>query len=158
LRAEQSSSEDSESEVWEDASSSLFEIDASSESDAEVDGEDLHSKAYVDPVHQADVDVHQSPDCNVTVPTTRNSLGTTVNHSYDRQEDSGLFDDKNDIINDDPATVDLSGHEPRYIPSAAKIAEAHKVAKLAVSALAFDDVPSACSYLEQALHLLTIPK
>ncbi|MCO5579021.1 hypothetical protein L7F22_032873 [Adiantum nelumboides] len=40
-------------------------------------------------------------------------------------------------------------------PSALDILKAQKVARLAVSAIAFDDVPSAISYLEQALDLLT---
>lgn len=44
-----------------------------------------------------------------------------------------------------------------YKPPAARVAEAHKVSRFAVSALAFDDVPTAVSYLKQALELLTNP-
>ncbi|KAH7300888.1 hypothetical protein KP509_23G002200 [Ceratopteris richardii] len=43
-----------------------------------------------------------------------------------------------------------------YHPSPDKIAEAQKAAKFAVSALAFDDVATAVSYLKQSLELLTI--
>ncbi|KAI5066275.1 hypothetical protein GOP47_0018899 [Adiantum capillus-veneris] len=42
-----------------------------------------------------------------------------------------------------------------YHPSAGDVSKAQKVAKLAVSALAFDDIPSAISYLERAIDLLT---
>lgn len=44
-----------------------------------------------------------------------------------------------------------------YEPSAAETVKALKLSKLAVRALALDDVPSAVSYLKQALDLLTIP-
>eukprot|EP00249_Psilotum_nudum_P011782 c23379_g1_i1 orf=811-1509(+) len=44
-----------------------------------------------------------------------------------------------------------------YQPPPEKIAEAHKVSRFAVSALAFDDVPTAISYLKRSLELLTNP-
>lgn len=44
-----------------------------------------------------------------------------------------------------------------YVPPPHKVAEAQKAAKLAVSALAFDDVSSAVSYLRNALDVLTRP-
>lgn len=47
--------------------------------------------------------------------------------------------------------------EQVYQPPPEKIAEAQKASKFAVSALAFDDVPTAISYLKQSLELLTIP-
>lgn len=44
-----------------------------------------------------------------------------------------------------------------YQPSSEKIAEAHKAARYAVSALAFDDVTTAVSFLRTSLELLTSP-
>lgn len=44
-----------------------------------------------------------------------------------------------------------------YQPPPEKIAEAQKSSKFAVSALAFDDVPTAISYLKQSIELLTNP-
>lgn len=44
-----------------------------------------------------------------------------------------------------------------YQPSIEQIAEAHKAARFAVSALAFDDVPIAVSFLKKSLDLLTKP-
>eukprot|EP00271_Cylindrocystis_brebissonii_P008917 TRINITY_DN23445_c0_g1_i1.p1 TRINITY_DN23445_c0_g1~~TRINITY_DN23445_c0_g1_i1.p1 ORF type:complete len:541 (+),score=132.43 TRINITY_DN23445_c0_g1_i1:326-1948(+) len=48
-------------------------------------------------------------------------------------------------------------YDSSYVPPALKCAEAHKAARFAVSSLAFDDVPTAVSYLQRALQLLTIP-
>lgn len=42
-------------------------------------------------------------------------------------------------------------------PTPGKVAEAHKSARFAVSALAFDDVPTAIEYLRKSLDLLTKP-
>ncbi|KAL2653761.1 hypothetical protein R1flu_021889 [Riccia fluitans] len=44
-----------------------------------------------------------------------------------------------------------------YQPTPDKVAEAHKAARFAVSALAFDDVPAAIEYLRKSLDLLTSP-
>lgn len=44
-----------------------------------------------------------------------------------------------------------------YKPSAGQVVEAHKASRFAVSALAFDDVPTAISYLRKSLELLTSP-
>ncbi|KAH7432568.1 hypothetical protein KP509_07G028300 [Ceratopteris richardii] len=53
-------------------------------------------------------------------------------------------------------TIPLEVRHGHYRPSASEILKAHKAAKLAVSALAFEDVSSAISYLEEALALLTL--
>ncbi|KAG6549891.1 hypothetical protein Mapa_008873 [Marchantia paleacea] len=42
-----------------------------------------------------------------------------------------------------------------YQPTPDKVAEAHKAARFAVSALAFDDVPTAIEYLRKSMELLT---
>ncbi|MCO5552388.1 hypothetical protein L7F22_005899 [Adiantum nelumboides] len=64
----------------------------------------------------------------------------------------------------DPAGLGRTTSDPlsntkisTYHPPPDKITEAQKAAKFAVSALAFDDVPTAVSYLKQALELLTTP-
>ncbi|XP_074583459.1 protein HOMOLOG OF MAMMALIAN LYST-INTERACTING PROTEIN 5 [Curcuma longa] len=48
-------------------------------------------------------------------------------------------------------------YDSNYQPSAAKIAEAHKAARFAVGALAFDDVTVAVDHLRRSLELLTNP-
>ena len=165
VRAEQSANYDSENEVWEDAASSLSDIDGvytSDQSDIEVDGEDTSSsKNDIDPVsasHLLDVEVDQSSSCTVVFPAMSSSDVSLPSSSFDLQEDSERIYNENDVIKDDLANNDHVAMEGNmFRPSAAKIAEAHKISKLAVSALAFDDVPSAVSFLKQALHLLTIP-
>ncbi|XP_068635400.1 protein HOMOLOG OF MAMMALIAN LYST-INTERACTING PROTEIN 5 [Aristolochia californica] len=52
-------------------------------------------------------------------------------------------------------TVPSFNNDVNYKPTPEKIAEAHKAAKLAVGALAFDDVAVAVDYLKQSLELLT---
>ncbi|OAY85199.1 Protein MAMMALIAN LYST-INTERACTING PROTEIN 5 [Ananas comosus] len=48
-------------------------------------------------------------------------------------------------------------YDSSYEPSLEKIGEAHKAARFAVGALAFDDVPVAVEHLRRALELLTNP-
>ncbi|KAG0567209.1 hypothetical protein KC19_7G118600 [Ceratodon purpureus] len=57
-----------------------------------------------------------------------------------------------------PTGYQLNGNYDReYNPSAGTIVEAHKASRFAVSALAFDDVPTAISHLRKSLELLTSP-
>ncbi|XP_078433071.1 hydroxyproline-rich glycoprotein family protein [Wolffia australiana] len=48
-------------------------------------------------------------------------------------------------------------YDSDYEPSVERIAEAHKAARFAVGALAFDDVPVAVDFLRRSLELLTNP-
>jgi vacuolar protein sorting-associated protein VTA1 len=48
-------------------------------------------------------------------------------------------------------------YDSSYQPAVEKIAEAHKAARFAVGALAFDDVSIAVEHLKRALDLLTNP-
>lgn len=48
-------------------------------------------------------------------------------------------------------------YDSNYQPPPEKIAEAHKAARFAVGALAFDDVSIAVDYLRKSLELLTNP-
>ncbi|KAI0501708.1 hypothetical protein KFK09_016653 [Dendrobium nobile] len=48
-------------------------------------------------------------------------------------------------------------YDSNYLPPVEKIAEAHKAARFAVGALAFDDVPVAVDFLRRSLELLTNP-
>ncbi|XP_072980154.1 protein HOMOLOG OF MAMMALIAN LYST-INTERACTING PROTEIN 5 [Typha angustifolia] len=52
---------------------------------------------------------------------------------------------------------DLYKYDSNYQPSVEKIAEAHKAARFAVGALAFDDVAVAVDFLRRSLELLTNP-
>eukprot|EP01018_Ginkgo_biloba_P017365 Gb_39689 [translate_table: standard] len=55
------------------------------------------------------------------------------------------------------APAALFNYDSNYQPPPEKIAEAHKAARFAVGALAFDDVPTAVDYLKRSLELLTLP-
>ncbi|KAK8643961.1 hypothetical protein V6N13_013238 [Hibiscus sabdariffa] len=48
-------------------------------------------------------------------------------------------------------------YDSNYQPPPEKIAEAHKAARFAVGALAFDDVSTAVEHLKKSLELLTNP-
>ncbi|KAL8209781.1 hypothetical protein R6Q57_006513 [Mikania cordata] len=57
----------------------------------------------------------------------------------------------------EPAPVQSYQYDSNYQPAPEKIAEAHKAARFAVGALAFDDVFVAVDYLKKSLELLTNP-
>ncbi|XP_052178365.1 protein HOMOLOG OF MAMMALIAN LYST-INTERACTING PROTEIN 5 isoform X2 [Diospyros lotus] len=56
-----------------------------------------------------------------------------------------------------PTSVQRYQYDSNYQPTPEKIAEAHKAARFAVGALAFDDVSIAVDYLKKSLELLTNP-
>ncbi|XP_076949014.1 protein HOMOLOG OF MAMMALIAN LYST-INTERACTING PROTEIN 5-like [Bidens hawaiensis] len=56
-----------------------------------------------------------------------------------------------------PSSAQLYQYDSNYQPPPEKIAEAHKAARFAVGALAFDDVFVAVDYLKKSLELLTNP-
>ncbi|XP_058080455.1 protein HOMOLOG OF MAMMALIAN LYST-INTERACTING PROTEIN 5 isoform X2 [Magnolia sinica] len=56
-----------------------------------------------------------------------------------------------------PPSTNSFVYDSNYLPPPDKIAEAHKAARFAVGALAFDDVPVAVDFLRRSLELLTNP-
>ncbi|KAJ9153842.1 hypothetical protein P3X46_027240 [Hevea brasiliensis] len=56
-----------------------------------------------------------------------------------------------------PTSTQTYQYDSNYQPPPEKIAEAHKAARFAVGALAFDDVSVAVDYLKKSLELLTNP-
>ncbi|KAJ0045981.1 hypothetical protein Pint_04065 [Pistacia integerrima] len=56
-----------------------------------------------------------------------------------------------------PAATEKYHYDCNYQPTPEKIAEAHKAARFAVGALAFDDVSVAVEHLKKSLELLTNP-
>ncbi|XP_057978082.1 protein HOMOLOG OF MAMMALIAN LYST-INTERACTING PROTEIN 5 [Malania oleifera] len=56
-----------------------------------------------------------------------------------------------------PPSSQTYQHDPNYQPPPEKVAEAHKAARFAVGALAFDDVSVAVEFLRKSLELLTNP-
>lgn len=56
-----------------------------------------------------------------------------------------------------PTSAQSYQYDSNYQPPPEKIAEAHKAARFAVGALAFDDVFVAVDYLKKSLELLTNP-
>lgn len=61
------------------------------------------------------------------------------------------------VLEPAPASAKTYQYDSNYQPSPEKIAEAHKAARFAVGALAFDDVFVAVDYLKKSLELLTNP-
>ncbi|KZV36196.1 hypothetical protein F511_14214 [Dorcoceras hygrometricum] len=57
-----------------------------------------------------------------------------------------------------PTTAQKYQYDSNYQPPPDKIAEAHKAARFAVGALAFDDVVTAVEHLKKSLELLTNPQ
>ena len=57
-----------------------------------------------------------------------------------------------------PSAAATYSYDSNYQPPVEKITEAHKAARFAVGALAFDDVPVAVEFLRKSLELLTNPK
>ncbi|RRT69799.1 hypothetical protein B296_00033236 [Ensete ventricosum] len=64
--------------------------------------------------------------------------------------------DENHVVQA-PPSAERYKYDSSYQPPAEKIAEAHKAARFAVGALAFDDVPVAVDFLRRSLELLTNP-
>ncbi|MCO5605943.1 hypothetical protein L7F22_060129 [Adiantum nelumboides] len=94
------------------------------------------------------------------------SMGRSTLSNQDETDDEEAFYDCSDADlsslsssdsehESDQQNVSADVTDESSHPSALDILKAQKVARLAVSAIAFDDVPSAISYLEQALDLLT---
>lgn len=57
-----------------------------------------------------------------------------------------------------PTTTQKYQYDSNYQPPPEKIAEAHKAARFAVGALAFDDVVTAVEHLKKSLEMLTNPQ
>ncbi|URE41288.1 hypothetical protein MUK42_06983 [Musa troglodytarum] len=71
------------------------------------------------------------------------------------QHSSGSVDESHVV--QAPISAERHTYDSSYQPPADKIAEAHKAARFAVGALAFDDVPVAVDFLRRSLELLTNP-
>ncbi|XP_020223085.1 protein HOMOLOG OF MAMMALIAN LYST-INTERACTING PROTEIN 5 [Cajanus cajan] len=81
-------------------------------------------------------------------PTT--SYSSSAQHSYSSGNVNGT-------VVEPKATTQTYQYDSNYQPAPEKIAEAHKAARFAVGALAFDDVSVAVDFLKKSLELLTIP-
>lgn len=80
---------------------------------------------------------------------------STVNYPSSTQYSSN---DRNETATEAAAApVKTYEYDSNYQPPPDKIAEAHKAARFAVGALAFDDVSIAVDYLKKSLELLTNP-
>ncbi|KAI4306155.1 hypothetical protein L6164_029456 [Bauhinia variegata] len=64
---------------------------------------------------------------------------------------------RNESVSEPNPTSQAFQYDSNYQPSPEKIAEAHKAARFAVGALAFDDVSVAVDFLRKSLELLTRP-
>lgn len=105
-----------------------------------------------------------------TVPYATYDQGVHATHidlSYMQQPNPRLQDlpptsqynpgGKNGAYREKPQPSAAFTYDCNYQPPPEKIAEAHKAARFAVGALAFDDVPVAVDFLRRSLELLTNP-
>ncbi|KAL1814836.1 hypothetical protein ACET3Z_017410 [Daucus carota] len=94
---------------------------------------------------------HQGPDTsyNITSASDASNYPSTAQQSSNGRNGTNL----------DPARASVQEfvYDSNYQPPPEKIAEAHKAARFAVGALAFDDVSIAVDYLKKSLELLTKP-
>ncbi|GFZ04962.1 hydroxyproline-rich glycoprotein family protein [Actinidia rufa] len=94
---------------------------------------------------------HQGTDATHSTPPAP----TTTNYPPPAQYNSSS---RNGTVSEPaPAPTKTYHYDSNYEPSPEKIAEAHKAARFAVGALAFDDVSTAVDYLKKSLELLTNP-
>ncbi|KAF7831335.1 MAMMALIAN LYST-INTERACTING PROTEIN 5-like protein [Senna tora] len=82
------------------------------------------------------------------------SAPLTTNYSSSAQHNSNS---RNGTFSEPNSASQAYQYDSNYQPSPEKVAEAHKAARFAVGALAFDDVSVAVDYLKKSLELLTKP-
>lgn len=82
------------------------------------------------------------------------SAPLTANYSSSAQHN---LSSRNGTVSEPTSTSQTYQYDSNYQPSPEKVAEAHKAARFAVGALAFDDVSVAVDYLRKSLELLTKP-
>ncbi|KAK8643997.1 hypothetical protein V6N13_013274 [Hibiscus sabdariffa] len=88
-------------------------------------------------------------------PTT--NYPSTLSTSYPSTAQQHLPSGRNGKISEPSPTTQKYQYDSNYQPPPEKIAEAHKAARFAVGALAFDDVSTAVEHLKKSLELLTNP-
>ncbi|KAF7815893.1 MAMMALIAN LYST-INTERACTING PROTEIN 5-like protein [Senna tora] len=82
------------------------------------------------------------------------SAPLTTNYTSSAEQNSRS---RNEAVSEPHSASQTYQYDSNYQPSPEKIAEAHKSARFAVGALAFDDVSVAVDYLRKSLELLTNP-
>ncbi|GMP52324.1 hypothetical protein CsSME_00018197 [Camellia sinensis var. sinensis] len=81
------------------------------------------------------------------------SASTTTNYPSTAQYNSSSRNGT--VLEAAPTSVQMYQYDNNYQPPPEKIAEAHKAARFAVGALAFDDISVAVDHLKKSLELLT---
>ncbi|KAE8726889.1 Microtubule-associated proteins 65-1 isoform 1 [Hibiscus syriacus] len=96
--------------------------------------------------------------------TTINPINKIGNHifqsSYDKLSvnSSVLFEwQKREVLEPSPTPTQKYQYDSNWQPPPEKIAEAHKAARFAIGALAFDNVSTAVEHLKKSVELLTNP-
>ncbi|CAN8326050.1 unnamed protein product [Cochlearia groenlandica] len=106
---------------------------------------------------------HQNPELYYSSPHSAPAPSSTSFASAPPPPPPSLYSSSNGPINfapvPDPAPIQTQKYhyDSRYNPGPEKIAEAHKAARFAVGALAFDEVSTAVEHLKKSLELLTNP-
>ncbi|KAH0458163.1 hypothetical protein IEQ34_013478 [Dendrobium chrysotoxum] len=88
------------------------------------------------------------------------SQESTATPSVSNYQSTAQYNNPNSTGNQPGSSISPAAsykYDSNYQPPVEKIAEAHKAARFAVGALAFDDVPVAVDFLRRSLELLTNP-
>ncbi|KAI3456875.1 hypothetical protein Pfo_013538 [Paulownia fortunei] len=94
---------------------------------------------------------YQGPDASYANSSPSNTAAYVSTPQYNSNGRNGSVSEVS------PPTTQKYEYDSSYQPPPEKIAEAHKAARFAVGALAFDDVSVAVDYLKKSLELLTNP-
>ncbi|XP_065862458.1 protein HOMOLOG OF MAMMALIAN LYST-INTERACTING PROTEIN 5 [Euphorbia lathyris] len=105
------------------------------------------------PTHQP---YYQSPDSSYAPPQSAPPSSYTPTTQHTSTTAPPITRNSSDL-NPVSANTQTYKYDCNYQPSPEKIAEAHKAARFAVGALAFDDVSIAVEHLRKSLELLTNP-
>ncbi|GMI63782.1 extensin-like, homolog of mammalian LYST-INTERACTING PROTEIN5 [Hibiscus trionum] len=92
-----------------------------------------------------------------SAPPTTNYASAPPTTSYPSTAQHSSSGRNGKISEPSPTTSQKYQYDSNYQPPPEKIVEAHKAARFAVGALAFDDVPTAVEHLKKSLELLTNP-
>ncbi|KAL2944749.1 MAMMALIAN LYST-INTERACTING PROTEIN-like protein 5 [Bienertia sinuspersici] len=101
---------------------------------------------------------YQAPDASFSHQSNPSVTNYASAPQYNSSGRNGNVPDVPTIVQTPtPTTAQTYHYDCNYQPTAEKIAEAHKAARFAVGALAFDEVPVAVEHLKKALEYLTNP-
>ncbi|CAL5390387.1 unnamed protein product [Camellia sinensis] len=94
---------------------------------------------------------HQGSDATYSTLLASTTMNYPSTAQYNSSSRNGT------VLEAAPTSLQMYQYDSNYQPPPEKIAEAHKAARFAVGALAFDDISVAVDHLKKSLELLTNP-